>query len=116
MNLAKPLGVKFKRGNDGAAYVSITDPRLGNTDPRIKPGDRVVAVSASFGGDVWEARNFGQVIYAIKTRNGEVFLRLESRGGNLDVFEVGGCVVEMGTGDSRVPMGVQRQEGGVACR
>ncbi|KAL6779838.1 TEF30 [Auxenochlorella protothecoides x Auxenochlorella symbiontica] len=87
VNLAKPLGVKFKRGNDGAAYVSITDPRLGNTDPRIKPGDRVVAVSASFGGDVWEARNFGQVIYAIKTRNGEVFLRLESRGGNLDVFE-----------------------------
>lgn len=88
VNLAKPLGVKFKRGNDGAAYVSISDPRLGNTDPRIKPGDRVVNVSASFGGDVWEARNFGQVIYAIKTRNGEVYLRLESRGGDIDVFEV----------------------------
>ena len=59
--LSKPLGIKFARGNDGGAYVSRSDPLLGNTDPRIEPGDKVVKVSASFGDDVWEAINFGQV-------------------------------------------------------
>ena len=35
-------------------------------------GDKLVEVSASFGADVWQAQNFGQVMYAIKTRNGQV--------------------------------------------
>lgn len=38
-----------------------SDPKLGNTDDRIEVGDKVVSVSASFGDDIWEARNFGQV-------------------------------------------------------
>jgi hypothetical protein len=59
--LQKPLGVKFARGNDGGAYVSRSDASLGNTDPRIQAGDKVVKISASFGGDIWEAINFGQV-------------------------------------------------------
>ena len=39
-------------------------------------------VSASFGGDVWEAKNFGQVMYAIKTRNGDVYLKLKRNYGD----------------------------------
>lgn len=46
---------------------------------RVQEGDKVVRISASFGTDVWEAKNFGQVMYAIKTRNGDVYLELESR-------------------------------------
>lgn len=36
VDLAKPLGLKFARGNDGGAYVLKNDPSLGNTDPRIQ--------------------------------------------------------------------------------
>ncbi len=41
-----------------------------------------MAVSASFGNDVWEAKNFGQVMYAIKTRNGDVYLKLQRNYGD----------------------------------
>ena len=85
--LSKPLGVKFARGNDGGAYVIASDPKMGNTTADITPGDKVVKVSASFGGDVWEALNFGQVIYAIKTRNGEVYLRLRKNYGDMSALE-----------------------------
>jgi hypothetical protein len=36
LDLPKPLGLKFARGNDGGAYVTVNDPNLGNTDPRIQ--------------------------------------------------------------------------------
>jgi len=85
--LQKPLGVKFARGNDGGAYVLASNPAMGNTSSDITPGDKVVKVSASFGGDVWEALNFGQVIYAIKTRNGEVYLRLKRNYGDMSALE-----------------------------
>lgn len=45
-------------------------------------------VSASFGDDVWEARNFGQVIYAIRTRNGGVYLKIQKMFGDLSALEV----------------------------
>lgn len=85
--LPKPIGLKFARGNDGGAYVTVSDPKLGNTSSEITPGDKVVKVSASFGGDVWDALNFGQVIYAIKTRNGEVYLRLKRNYGDMSALE-----------------------------
>ena len=48
--LDKPLGLRFGRGTkDGAAYILRSDPRLGNTSDQITPGDKIVAVSASFG-------------------------------------------------------------------
>lgn len=85
--LDKPLGIRFARGNDGAAYIAGTDSRIGMTDERIEVADKIVEVSASFGSDVWEAQNYGQVVYAIKTRNGQLYLKLLKRGGNMDVFE-----------------------------
>lgn len=55
----------FCSGSDGRPKWSVvptcSDPKLGNTDERIEAGDKVVKVSASFGDDVWEALNFGQV-------------------------------------------------------
>lgn len=39
LDLPKPLGLKFARGNDGGAYVIINDPNLGNTDPRVQVRD-----------------------------------------------------------------------------
>lgn len=36
VTLAKPLGVRFSRGNDGGAYVVRTDAKLGNIDSQIE--------------------------------------------------------------------------------
>lgn len=44
-------------------------------------------VSASFGADVWDAKNFGQVMYAIKTRNGQVYLQLQRKYGDMSALE-----------------------------
>ena len=85
--LSKPLGIKFARGKDGGAYISVNDAKLGNTSNDITPGDKVVKVSASFGSDVWDALNFGQVIYAIKTRNGEVYMKLKKNFGDMSQLE-----------------------------
>ena len=60
---------------------------VGNTDPNMKVGDRVVRCSASFGEDIWDAENYGQVVYAIKTRSGGIYLQLEKRGGDVTIFE-----------------------------
>ena len=55
---------------------------------RAQPGDQIIAISASFGTDVWEAKNFGQVMYAIKTRNGQVYMKLKRNFGDLSSFVV----------------------------
>ncbi len=36
LDLPKPLGLKFARGNDGGAYVIANDPQLGSTDERVQ--------------------------------------------------------------------------------
>ena len=54
----------------------------------LQAGDKVLKVSASFGADVWDAKNYGQVMYAIKTRNGEVYMRMQRRGGDMSILEV----------------------------
>ena len=53
-----------------------------------QPGDKLLYVSASFGPDVWEAKNFGQVMYAVRTRNGGLYFKLLKRNGDLSIFEV----------------------------
>lgn len=87
VSLPKPIGVSIARGNDGRCYVSKVDPTRGTIDPRVQPGDKLLRVSQSFGEETWEALNYGQVAYAIRTRNGDVFFELQSRGGDLSIFE-----------------------------
>ena len=48
----------------------------------MQVGDKIAQVSASFGTDIWEAQNFGQVMYAIKTRNGDVYLKMKRNYGD----------------------------------
>jgi hypothetical protein len=36
VNIEKPMGIRFARGNDGAPYVLKSDPRIGNTDDRVE--------------------------------------------------------------------------------
>jgi len=90
VDLQKPLGLKFARGADGGAYVVANDPRAGNTDDRVQPGDKVVEISASFGTDVWKAENYGQIMYAIRTRNGSVYLKLKKNYGDLSSLDEDG--------------------------
>lgn len=54
----------------------------------LQPGDKILKVSASFGNDIWEAINYGQVMYAIKTRNGQVYMKLQSNGGDRNIMLV----------------------------
>ena len=76
----RPLGINWARGNDGRVYVqSVT----GAADPQVQPGDKILFVSASFGPEMWEALNYGQVMYAMRTRAGEIFLQMEARGGDM---------------------------------
>ena len=36
VELMKPLGIKFARGSDGGAYVTRSDPNMGNTDKMVQ--------------------------------------------------------------------------------
>jgi tetratricopeptide (TPR) repeat protein len=85
VELEKPIGISLARGNDGATYIARVPP--GEKFDKFTPGDKVTKCSASFGPEVWEALNYGQVMFAIKTRNGNVFLELERRGGDMSIFE-----------------------------
>eukprot|EP00241_Pyramimonas_parkeae_P006306 CAMPEP_0114246888 /NCGR_PEP_ID=MMETSP0058-20121206/12718_1 /TAXON_ID=36894 /ORGANISM="Pyramimonas parkeae, CCMP726" /LENGTH=414 /DNA_ID=CAMNT_0001360135 /DNA_START=49 /DNA_END=1295 /DNA_ORIENTATION=- len=86
VTLQKPLQVKFARGQDGGAYViQVVPGAVGYED--FEEGDKIVRVSASFGTDIWTAENYGQVMYAVKTRSGDIFFELEKRGGDVSVFE-----------------------------
>lgn len=51
-----------------------------NADPRVNVGDKLLAVSASFGGEIWPALNYPQSMMAINTRIGNVYLKIESSG------------------------------------
>lgn len=88
VNLDKPIGVSFARGNDGRAYIIKLDPRKGNLDERMEVGDVMTEISASFGDDVWKAQNFGQIMYAIRTRNGGLFFQFEKRDGDMSFLEM----------------------------
>mmetsp|Transcript_5050 Transcript_5050/g.12691 ORF Transcript_5050/g.12691 Transcript_5050/m.12691 type:complete len:351 (-) Transcript_5050:71-1123(-) len=87
VSLPKPIGVSIARGNDGRCYVSGVNPAKGSVDSRIQPGDKLLRVSQSFGNETWEALNYGQVAYAIRTRNGDVYFQLLKRGGDMSCFE-----------------------------
>ncbi|CAG9467690.1 unnamed protein product [Pedinophyceae sp. YPF-701] len=85
--LVKPMGIKFARGNDGGCYILDINPAAGDCDERMQPGDKIVKISASFGADVWDAINYGQVMYAMKTRNGNVYMKVEKRFGDMSALE-----------------------------
>lgn len=65
-----------------AAPSYLAAAELKRDPPCMQVGDKIVQVSASFGTDIWEAQNFGQVMYAIKTRNGDVFLKMKRNYGD----------------------------------
>lgn len=58
----------------------------------MQVGDKIAKVSASFGTDVWDAQNFGQVMYAIKTRNGDVYLKMKRNFGDTSGLMVSNSV------------------------
>lgn len=73
VTIAKPLGLVLEEGQDGMVFVAEIDPN-GNAaeEDTIKEGDVVVAVSATFGDDVWSTRGVGldRVMKSIRVRAG----------------------------------------------
>jgi len=83
--IPKPIELKFQRGNDGGAYVVFvpSDPKYDD----FKVGDKIEAVSASFGDEIWGAESYGQVMYAIKNRNGDIYLKMTDMDGDISALE-----------------------------
>lgn len=80
--LQKPLGLVLEEGQDGMVFVAEID-RDGNAfdSGEVAEGDVVVAVSATFGEEVWSTRGVGldRVLKSIRIRAGDfVTLVLES--------------------------------------
>ena len=44
IEIEKPIGFKFTRGNDGGCYVINIDPAAGNTVPDMEVGDKILKV------------------------------------------------------------------------
>lgn len=79
----RPTGIKWTKAPDGGIYVAGLD---GNADSRVQLGDKLLEVSANFGDKIWKAESFPQCMMAIKTRIGPVYMKILSRGGNVDVL------------------------------
>lgn len=85
----KPLGLVLEEEDDGMVVIANIDP-TGNAAQSgfdIRTGDVVVAVSATFGDEVWSTRGVGldRVLKSIKIRAGDfVTIVLESRDQNDD--------------------------------
>lgn len=86
VDMPRPIGIEWVRCADGGIYVSkIIEAQA---DPRVQVGDKLVSVSASFGDEIWPADSYGQCMYAIRTRVGNIYMKILSRGGNTDVFDL----------------------------
>jgi hypothetical protein len=88
----KPLGIILEEINDGMVSVAKIDP-TGNAAQSgfdIRVGDIVVAVSATFGDEVWSTRGVGldRILKSIKIRSGDyVTIVLESPEENSELKE-----------------------------
>lgn len=82
VELRRPLGIILKEDSDGNVFVETVAPK-GNAarSGRVKVGDIVTKVSATFGNDMWSTRGVGltRVLAAIRVRAGStVSLALEN--------------------------------------
>lgn len=80
--IQKPLGLVLEEGQDGMVFVAEMDPE-GNAaeSGEVNEGDILVAVSATFGEEVWSTRGVGldRVMKSIRIRSGDfVTVVLES--------------------------------------
>lgn len=73
VSIRKPLGLILEESQDGMVFVAEIDPE-GNAaeEEDLSVGDIVVAVSATFGDEVWSTRGVGldRVMKSIKVRSG----------------------------------------------
>ena len=79
VEVRKPLDMVLEErgeGDDRAVFVKRVE-QSGDASGKIKAGDRVVAVSASFGDGMWASRTVEGVVSAISTRISTVKLTLE---------------------------------------
>lgn len=78
----KPLGIVLEEGQDGMVFVASVDPDGNAAETgEVNEGDVLVAVSATFGDEVWSTRGVGldRVLKSIRIRSGDyVTLVLES--------------------------------------
>jgi len=94
--IQKPLGIILEEINDGMVSIAKIDP-TGNAAQSgfdIRVGDIVVAVSATFGDEIWSTRGVGldRILKSIKIRAGDfVTLVLES---DAEIIELKEAAIE----------------------
>ena len=77
VELRKPIGLRFAKGGDGGVYVDgIVPGGEADLDGQIKVGHKVVETSAVFGDEMWPAAEYGRTLYTIRTRGGDVTLKM----------------------------------------
>lgn len=82
VELERPYGLKFYRGEDGAIYIDALYPgQSGILSKQIQEGDKVLATSAVFGSEMWPAAEYSRVMYTVRQRVGTLLVRLEKMDG-----------------------------------
>ncbi|KAJ8903263.1 hypothetical protein NDN08_004372 [Rhodosorus marinus] len=75
VQVVKPMGLVLEEGQDGMCFVASMDPN-GNaaSTGQIQVGDIVVAISATFGDEVWSTRGvgLGKIMKGISVRQGDI--------------------------------------------
>lgn len=82
VELQKPYGLRFYKGDDGATYVeAIAENSPAQLGGLITEGDKVLETSAIFGDDMWPAAEYGRTMYSVKNRIGILTLKMEKKNG-----------------------------------
>eukprot|EP00271_Cylindrocystis_brebissonii_P012982 TRINITY_DN32515_c0_g1_i1.p1 TRINITY_DN32515_c0_g1~~TRINITY_DN32515_c0_g1_i1.p1 ORF type:complete len:376 (+),score=55.06 TRINITY_DN32515_c0_g1_i1:132-1130(+) len=82
VELEKPLGIKFYKGEDGATYVDAMVPgQSAASSGLITEGDKILETSAVFGDDMWPAAEYGRTMYSIRQRIGTVAMKVQKKFG-----------------------------------
>ncbi|KAL2506671.1 protein containing PDZ domain [Abeliophyllum distichum] len=92
VEIVQPYGLKFAKGRDGGTYIDAIAPG-GSADEtgKFTVGDRVLATSAVFGGEIWPAAEYGRTMYTIRQRIGPLLMKMQKRYGKV---ETGGELTE----------------------
>eukprot|EP00270_Netrium_digitus_P015508 TRINITY_DN543_c0_g1_i1.p1 TRINITY_DN543_c0_g1~~TRINITY_DN543_c0_g1_i1.p1 ORF type:complete len:340 (-),score=89.62 TRINITY_DN543_c0_g1_i1:213-1232(-) len=78
----RPFGLKFYKGEDGAPYIdAISAGSSAERAGAFEVGDKILAASAVFGDDIWDAGEYGRFQYTVANRIGLLTLRCQKKYG-----------------------------------
>mmetsp|Transcript_28153 Transcript_28153/g.62820 ORF Transcript_28153/g.62820 Transcript_28153/m.62820 type:complete len:894 (+) Transcript_28153:136-2817(+) len=121
--LKSPLGIKLAEsplekeegGNSNCVVVCEVDPSSSAGAAGVRPGDRLVATGANWGGGMWTTTTVDGVTAAVQSRlrlYGQVLIRFERPFDNADEVSWRSVVSETSVVELRKPLGITLEERG----